>query len=95
MTAIFNLEKSQQPDDVRRVVNTLIFWLKSPEQSSLRRAFTVWINRVLLPVKLPGQVVPKVNELMGIKTMLAERVKEWTKEWKEEGMQQRLTAPLA
>ncbi|MCK4604312.1 MAG: Rpn family recombination-promoting nuclease/putative transposase [Deltaproteobacteria bacterium] len=87
VSSIFQLEQSQNPEDVHRVVKRLIEWLKSPEQISLRRAFTVWINRVLLPVRLPGQKVPKVNELMEIETMLAERVKEWTREWKEEGIQ--------
>lgn len=87
VSSIFQLEQSQNPEDVHRVVRRLIEWLKSPEQTSLRRAFTVWINRVLLPVRLPGQKVPKVNELMEVETMLAERVKEWTREWKEEGIQ--------
>lgn len=87
VSSIFQLEQSQNPEDVHRVVKRLIEWLKSPEQTSLRRAFTVWINRVLLPVRLPGQKVPKVNELMEVETMLAERVKEWTREWKEEGIQ--------
>lgn len=87
VSSIFQLEQSQNPEDVHRVVKRLIEWLKSPEQTSLRRAFMVWINRVLLPVRLPGQKVPKVNELMEVETMLAERVKEWTREWKEEGIQ--------
>ncbi len=85
---LFSLEKSQTPEDIRAVVGCLIKWLKLPEQTSLRRAFTVWIYRVLLPARLPGQDVPQVNELVEVETMLAERVKEWTKEWKAEGMQQ-------
>ena len=88
VSAIFRLETSQYPEDVRAVVTGLIEWLKSPEQASLRRAFTVWINRVLLPVRLSGQELPKVNDLMEVEAMLAERVKEWTKEWKEEGLKQ-------
>ncbi len=75
------------PEDIRAVVKYLINWLKLPEQTSLRRAFTVWIYRVLLPAHLPGQNVPEVNELVEVETMLAERVKEWTKEWEEAGMQ--------
>jgi len=86
--AIFRLEKSQCPEDIHTVVTNLIDWLKLPEQASLRRAFTVWIRRVLLPVRLPGQGLPEVRDLMEVQTMLAERVKEWTREWKEEGIQQ-------
>lgn len=88
VSAIFRLEKSQYPEDVHAVVTSLIDWLKLPDQLSLRRAFTVWIRRVLLPVRLPGQELPEVNNLMEVQTMLAERVKEWTREWKEEGLQQ-------
>jgi len=65
----------------------LIEWLKAPEQLLLRRAFAVWIRRVLLPVRLPGQSLPEINDLMEVDAMLAERVKEWTYEWKQEGMQ--------
>jgi len=87
VSAIFTLEKSQTPEDIRAVVKYLINWLKLPEQTTLRRAFTVWIYRVLLPARLPGQNVPEVNELVEVETMLAERVKEWTKEWEEAGIQ--------
>lgn len=88
VSAIFQLERSRYPEDIRAVVSSLIKWLKSPEQATIRRSFTVWINRVLLPVRLPGQEVPHVHDLLEVETMLTERVKEWTKEWKEEGLQQ-------
>ena len=47
---------------------------RTPEQDSLRRAFTVWIKRVLLPGRLPGVHLPEVGNLLEIKTMLAESV---------------------
>ncbi len=68
VAAIFRLEQSHDPSDVRGVVQTLIEWLKAPEQTSLRRAFAVWIHRVLLPVRLPGQTLPEVNDLMEVDT---------------------------
>ncbi|MEF8768032.1 MAG: DUF4351 domain-containing protein [Candidatus Accumulibacter phosphatis] len=37
---------------------------------------------------MPGQEVPEVDELQEIDTMLAETVEGWTKQWKEEGLQQ-------
>ena len=42
--ALFRMEKSASPEDMGRLVSALVQWLKSPEQTSLRRAFTVWIN---------------------------------------------------
>ncbi len=43
VSAIFRLEKSQEPEDIHAVVTGLIEWLKLPDQLSLRRAFTVWM----------------------------------------------------
>ncbi len=88
VAAIFRLEQSHEPADVRGVVQQLIEWLKAPEQTSLRRSFAVWIRRVLLPVRLPGQSLPEIKDLMEVNAMLAERVKEWTYEWKQEGIEE-------
>ncbi len=88
MAALFRLEHSREPEDVRRVVERLVEWLAAPEQTSLRRAFTVWLRRVLLPARLPGVVMPEVTELQEVRSMLAERVIEWTKEWKQQGLEE-------
>ncbi|MBF0144646.1 MAG: DUF4351 domain-containing protein, partial [Magnetococcales bacterium] len=73
--------------EIRAVVALLVDWLKAPEQLSLRRAFTVMLGRVLLPRRVPGQVIPELNDLQEVDAMLAETVGEWTKEWKREGIQ--------
>jgi hypothetical protein len=39
--ALFRLENSRTPQDVERVLAALVAWLEAPEQTSLRRAFTV------------------------------------------------------
>ena len=63
----------------------LIEWLKSPEQASLRRAFTVWLKRVFLTGRVPGVEFSNLNDLQEVQSMLAERVIEWTEEWKRQG----------
>ncbi len=90
VAAIFRLEQSNEPADVYGVVQNLIEWLKAPEQTSLRRSFAVWIRRVLLPVRLPGQSLPEIKDLMEVNAMLAERVKEWTHEWEAKGLRKGL-----
>ncbi len=90
VAALFRLEKSPAPGNIETIVGALIEWLKAPEQDSLRRAFTVWIKRVLLPGRLPGVNLPEVGNLLEIKTMLAESVIEWTEDWKQQGLQQGL-----
>ncbi len=94
VAALFRLEHSRQPEDVRQVVETLVEWLAAPAQASLRRAFTVWLKRVLLPARLPGVAVPEVSDLQEVKTMLAERVIEWTRDWKQQGLEEGLQQGL-
>jgi predicted transposase YdaD len=87
--ALFRLEKSREVADVERVLSNLVEWLRSPEESSLRQAFAVWIVKVLSN-RLPEVQIPQVADLMEVKTMLAERVTEWTRQWKQEGFQEGL-----
>jgi hypothetical protein len=86
--ALFRLENSRTPADVLGVLESLVTWLRDPTQESLRRAFTMWLRRVLLPARLPAVVMPEVQDLAEVQSMLAERVMEWTQQWKEEGLEQ-------
>ncbi len=86
--AMMRLEKSRDPQAMLDAMSALIEWLNAPERRRLRRAFAVWIRRVLLPNRLPGVTLPEVGNLLEIKTMLAERVIEWTQQWKDEGRQE-------
>lgn len=88
--ALFRLENSRRPEDIERVLASLTEWLAAPEQDSLRRAFVVWLKRVLLPARVPGAELPNVNDLQEMRAMLAERVKTWTEEWKQQGLEQGL-----
>jgi len=88
--ALFRMENSRTPQDVERVLAALVTWLQAPEQTSLRRAFTVWLKRVFLPGKLPGVEFGSINDLQEVQSMLAERVTEWTEEWKRQGMEKGL-----
>jgi hypothetical protein len=87
VSALFQLENSRSRQDMQDVVVKLVDWLKDPEQSSLRRAFTVWFNRVLLPRKAPGSQYREFNDLNEVNTMLAETVEEWVRESQQNGVQ--------
>ena len=92
--ALFRMENSRTPHDVEQVLAALVDWLKAPEQASLGRAFTVWLKRVLLPGRMPGVEFMHLNELQEVKSMLAERVIEWTEEWKRQGLEKGLEQGL-
>lgn len=60
---------------------------QTPEQASLRRAFAIWLRRVLLPKRLPKADIPEMTDLYEVDTMLAESVQEWVKPWMDQGRQ--------
>jgi hypothetical protein len=85
--ALFRLELARTPDEIREVVQELIQWLKAPEQRELRRTLTKWLLR-LMRRRVTQNEIPEVQDLLEVDTMLAERIKRWTREWKEEGVRE-------
>ena len=85
--ALFRLEHSRTPDDLRHVIASLIAWLKDEEQKPLRKSLTAWILR-LLRRKLKQSTIPDVTDLLEVDGMLAERIESWADGWMKEGMQQ-------
>ena len=93
VAALFRLENNRDEQEMLNVLGKLVDWLKAPEQTGLRRAFVVWIRRVLLPHRAPGMELPELNdlqELHEVHTMLAERIKKWPERWRQEGLEQGL-----
>jgi len=48
------------------------------------------LREVLLPRRMPEAKlrIPELENLQEVRTLLAERVQEWTKQWQEEGRQE-------
>ena len=88
VASLFRLENSRTLEDIEKVLQNLLQWLQSPAQKILERDFTLWLERVLLPARLPGVEIPMVTNLREMNSMLAERVVEWTREWKRQGLQE-------
>ena len=85
VAAVFRLENSRTPDEVLAVVTALLEWLQHPTQTRLRRAFTVWIQRVILADSASEAVTESIIELDEVRTMLAQRVQEWKQQWRKDG----------
>ncbi|RCK80802.1 MAG: putative transposase [Candidatus Ozemobacter sibiricus] len=86
VSALFRLETCRTPEEVRSIVAELVFWLRAPEQTRLRRDFAVWFGRTFLPGRVPGAVIPEFHDLQEVDAMLSETVREWTIQWKEQGL---------
>ena len=85
VAAVFRLEHSRSAENVLAVVTALLDWLQGPQQTSLRRAFSVWIQRVILANHSDIPREPLI-ELEEVHTMLAQRVEQWKQEWRAEGL---------
>lgn len=83
--ALFALENSQTPADVERVLGALIHWLDHPDQRTLKSAYLVWLKQVFLPARVKGVEFDQVQQLEEVRSMLAERVKDWTRDWERKG----------
>lgn len=84
--ALLRLEQAQSFEDIRDIVGELVRALQAPRYDSLRRAFTVWIKRVILGRAGLETSMSDLTELQEVHIMLAERVSQWTEEWKRQGL---------
>jgi len=89
VAGLFRLENSRSDAEVLEVVRSLREWLAHPRQASLRRAFVVWINRVILK-RTPGGPVEGVEDLQAMGTLIEARMQEWEEGWLREGREQGL-----
>ena len=87
VSALIALENSQSSAGMERAVGILIDWFRGSGQSELKRAFEEWISRVLMPRRSGTEGPAPVLQLEEVRTMLAERVKEWTRPWFEAGIE--------
>lgn len=84
---LFRLERSRSSKEVARGLAVLVELLPGPERAPLRRAFLVWFEQVFLPARMPGVEIPGMTDLQEVKSMLEERVVEWTREWEQNGIE--------
>ena len=88
MAAVLGLEQSRGPEDLERVVEKLVEWLRDSHDGELKRAFTDWVWRLARHFE-PGDAEPvPVRTLEGVRMTLEERVAEWPKQWFREGREQ-------
>jgi predicted transposase/invertase (TIGR01784 family) len=80
------LEQSKEPDQTLIAVTKLVELLKQSGFDSIKRAYTVYLKRVLkLKEVLPDH---ELNDLYEVEQMLAERVDAWIQRGIQQGMQQ-------
>ncbi|MEJ1964080.1 MAG: Rpn family recombination-promoting nuclease/putative transposase [Gammaproteobacteria bacterium] len=81
---LFRIESCRQRSRLEYLVGMLVKWLHGPEHESLRRAFAVWLEKVIL-ARLPDTGAGAV--LWERPTMLSEWLDEWGEEMRREARQ--------
>jgi hypothetical protein len=92
LAAVFRLEGSAGSEPLVRALALALRAVREPGYAGAREGFLTWLRRVLLPGRFPGLEFPQGLDLSEDEAMLAERVKEWTRVWRGEGLEQGLAA---
>src|SRR3954471_4320183 len=74
----------------RTVLEAASEWLREPGLEGLRKSFTDWGLKVLLPSRIRGVRFPELPDLEEVKAMLAETGYSWSDRWEQEGMEKGL-----
>jgi predicted transposase YdaD len=85
--ALFQIENSTTEEELRTIVGSLRQTLSDPQHAELRRAFSVWISKVILP-RVRGTPVRPTEDLEETYSMLSETIKKWKADWRREGLRE-------
>ena len=88
MAAVVALEQSGSAEDLKRVVEALQRRPWAPGERELQRLFTGWIRRLARRLAPNATTLPPAVTLEDLKMTLEERVSEWPKQWRQEGLEQ-------
>ena len=88
MTSVVRLEQSGSRADLIRVVKALRAKLSDPRDAALHRVFLDWVFRSAERLAPAGEALPPVGTLEELEMTLVERVAEWPKQWRQEGVEQ-------
>lgn len=91
MAGLFLIDQSRDWSEVRANVHRL---RQSVTEPSLRRAFGIWLQRVILPRFGVTAEASAQLTLEDFETMLAERIDQWNRQIRQEGLQEGLQKGL-
>ena len=74
---LVEIERLLNPEDLAPLIEKLKNQLNAPQNTELRRAFTVWINRVVLKRFESLTNLPELHDLPEVQEMIEERIDAW------------------
>jgi hypothetical protein len=82
---LFRLETCSDSAELLRIVDEILAWFRDhPDYQALKRVFTD-IVRQTLP-NTTGDTLPFPEDMLEIRTMLANKIPGWQQQWKNEGI---------
>ena len=87
IASVLRLERSANAQDITEAVGQLVQTLKAPHNRELRRALTVWINRVVLRRFAPDGDSTQPQDLTEVQQMISERIDNWKEQLLQQGVQ--------
>ena len=83
---LFQLEQAENIEQIRPIIKNLIVRLQEPKYLQLRRAFTVWLNRVVFKRAELDDNLPEFQDLQEVDAMLEERATQWKEQYIQQGV---------
>ena len=88
VSTIIELETAEDSQQLALILERAKEILEAPENSEFQSALVAWLQAVVLHKVAPEEEFPQFRQLHEVRTMLAERVIQWTQEWLEEGREE-------
>ena len=85
VAAIFQLEQPQTLEAVQTIVAELESATRSPEYATARRLIAIWLRAALRRNRKSPILLPELDDLQELNSMLSQRIEKWAKEFQAEG----------
>jgi predicted transposase YdaD len=93
MALLIRLERARTHSRLTAIIPALVAALPGEDEGGLRRAFVVWLQRLLLPGR-GEEGIPELVDLKEFRAMLIERVEEWSRKIEKKSRRQGLQEGL-
>ena len=85
-TQVFRLERSNNPEELKNLVEDTIAHFAEDEYNNIRRLIAGWLRSVMIDrLHITEEEVPVLESLEGVRTMLAENMDRWKEQYIQQG----------
>ena len=85
---LIEIERTKDPENLSPALAKLVLALKAPHNAQLRRAFIVWLNRVVLKRFELFDQLPELHDLPEVQEVIEEHIETWKNNLVQQGVLQ-------